>query len=192
MVSFGLFNSTFKHLLLTTTSLYIICIIGTFVLILLPLCFKDIFSRVPTNYIVLTLFTFCFSYIIAVYTCLFRPRSVLVVLILTILIVGVLIIYAISTKKDFTFMGGMLCVSLILLIFSSLILIFFPIPFLQLLYDIIGLIIFSLYLIFDVQLLVGDRGNKFSEDEYILAAMNIYLDIINIFIKLLSIFGERR
>ena len=39
--------------------------------------------------------------------------------------------------------------------------------------------IFCIYLIYDVQLVIGDRGRKFSEDDYILAAVNIYLDIVN-------------
>lgn len=191
VISLALFNNNFKHLLLTSTFLYVISIIATFVIVLLPICYKDVFRSVPTNYILLTIFTLCLSYIVAIFTCQFTPRSVLVILGLTIIIVGGLTIYALTTKNDFTFLGGMLCVCLLTLIFSGLILIFFPIPFLYLLYDIGGLIIFSIYLIFDIQLLVGDRGIKFSEDEYMLAAMNIYLDIINIFIKLLSIFGKR-
>jgi FtsH-binding integral membrane protein len=51
--------------------------------------------------------------------------------------------------------------------------------------------IFSLYLIYDVQLVAGDKQKKFSEDDYILAALNIYLDIIGIFIQLLQFFGTR-
>lgn len=191
VVLFGLFNETFKYLLLKSTALYLICLIASFVLILLPLCYRNVYSSVPQNYIVLTLFTLCFSYLIAAITCVYSPQNVLAVLFLTILIVGALIIYALKTKEDFTVMGGMLCVFLILLIASSLILILIPIPFLYLLYDIAGLIIFSFYIVFDVQLLVGDSSNKFSEDDYILAAMNIYLDVINIFIKLLSLVNRR-
>ena len=59
------------------------------------------------------------------------------------------------------------------------------------LYIYVGLIIFCIYLIYDVQLLIGNSEKKFSEDDYILAAINIYLDIIAIFIRLLEIIGSK-
>ena len=191
IVLLGLFSNSFKSILLKSTALYIIFSIATIVLVLLPLCIRDAFTRVPLNYIILTLFTISYSYLIAVLTCLYTPQSVLTTLFLTLVIVGSLVLYAMKTKEDFSTMGGMLCVFLVLLILSSLILILIPIPFLYLIYNILGLILFSFYLIFDVQLLVGDRKNKFTEDDYILAAMNIYLDIVYIFVKLLQMFGDR-
>ena len=95
------------------------------------------------------------------------------------------------TRKDYTAFGGFLFTALIVLIFASILEIFFPIPLLRLLLIYFSLMIFSIYLIYDVQLVIGDRGKKFSEDDYILAALNIYLDIVNIFLELLKIFGTR-
>lgn len=54
-----------------------------------------------------------------------------------------------------------------------------------------GLIVFCIYLIYDVQLIVGKNNIKFSEDDYILAAINLYVDIIAIFIRILAIVGTR-
>jgi hypothetical protein len=39
-------------------------------------------------------------------------------------------------------------------------------------------------------LIIGEKGVKFKEDDYILAAINIYLDVIMLFLKILSIFGK--
>lgn len=51
-----------------------------------------------------------------------------------------------------------------------------------------GAIVFSLYIIYDVSTIM----KKVSPEEYVLAAATLYLDIINLFVKLLEIFGERK
>lgn len=51
-----------------------------------------------------------------------------------------------------------------------------------------GAILFSLFLIFDTQMIM----KKFSPEDYITATITLYLDIINIFINILRVMGERR
>ena len=111
---------------------------------------------------------------------------------LTLITVFSLSMYAMNTKKDFTVCGGALFTCLILLIFSTLIFIFLPIPLSNLLFTYISLVLFSIYLIYDTQLLIGKGRVKFSEDDYILAAINIYLDVIILFLKILQIFGDKK
>lgn len=49
------------------------------------------------------------------------------------------------------------------------------------------------YLVFDTQLMIGGKHKySLSPEEYIFAALNLYLDIINIFIYILSIIGLSR
>jgi FtsH-binding integral membrane protein len=48
----------------------------------------------------------------------------------------------------------------------------------------------SVYLIIDTQMIVGGHYLKYSIDDYIMASVNLYLDIINIFIYLLAIMGK--
>ena len=61
----------------------------------------------------------------------------------------------------------------------------------NLVYASIGCIIFSLYIIYDTQLMVGGSHKySLSPEEYIFAALNLYLDIINLFMYLLAIFGR--
>ena len=59
----------------------------------------------------------------------------------------------------------------------------------RLIYCLLGVILFSFYLIFDTQLILGGEGKYASigNDDYILAAMILYLDIINIFIYILQL-----
>jgi FtsH-binding integral membrane protein len=54
----------------------------------------------------------------------------------------------------------------------------------------LGVIIFSAYLIYDTQLIIGGKTRQYQIDDYILAAINLYLDITRIFIYILAIVGR--
>jgi hypothetical protein len=53
----------------------------------------------------------------------------------------------------------------------------------------ISAILFTAYLIYDLQLLMGGRKYEISPDEYIAASISIYLDIVQIFLNILQIIG---
>jgi len=49
------------------------------------------------------------------------------------------------------------------------------------------------YLVFDTQMMMGGKHKyALSPEEYIFAALNLYLDIINLFLFILSIIGLSR
>ena len=56
-----------------------------------------------------------------------------------------------------------------------------------------GAFVFSLYLIYETQMMMGGK-HKYALDpeEYIFAALNIYLDVINLFMYILMIVGGSR
>ena len=192
VVYFGLVNSSFQELLLKSTSLFLICLFISLFCVLLPICFTSIYQRVPINYIVLIIFTLSYSWIVAAATCRYTITSVMFSLFLTFITVLTLTVYAWKTKDDFTVVGGTLSVCLVLLIFISIFYLFIPLQIFHILILYGGLVLFSIYLIYDTQLLIGKGKERFSEDDYILAAINIYLDIIILFLKILQIFGEKK
>jgi protein lifeguard len=51
--------------------------------------------------------------------------------------------------------------------------------------------LYAFYLIVDTQLIMGGRRNELTLDNYILGAMLLYIDIIQLFLNLLRILGER-
>lgn len=91
-------------------------------------------------------------------------------------------LYAMVTKRDFSSIGGALFGILLAVIVVSIVNMFLQLPMLTLIISVVTLILFSVYLIFDVQQVVNG-----GEDNYILATLNIYLDILNIFMSLLQI-----
>lgn len=63
-------------------------------------------------------------------------------------------------------------------------------------YDIVGILVFVVYIIYDTQLIMGEMGghkkHQFSVDDYAFAALNLYLDLINLFLHLLHLLGKKR
>ena len=59
-------------------------------------------------------------------------------------------------------------------------------------YNLIGVIIFSLFLMYDIQLIVGGQAAfyKFDLESYCLGALALYIDVINIFAILLNLFAQ--
>ena len=54
----------------------------------------------------------------------------------------------------------------------------------------VGALIFSLYIVYDTQMMMGGKHKySLSPEEYIFAALNLYLDIINLFRYVLIIVG---
>lgn len=98
--------------------------------------------------------------------------------------------YARVTKRDFSFLGNFLFVGVIALLVLSVANMFFHLPLLHLLISAMAVMIFSLYILFDIKQIV-DGG----ETNYVIATLQIYLDIYNIFVNLLqllmALFGQR-
>jgi FtsH-binding integral membrane protein len=90
--------------------------------------------------------------------------------------------YATVTKRDFSFLGKFLFVGVILLIAASLISLFVPIPALSLTISAVAVLLFSMYLLHDLSDIV--RGG---ETNYVMATLNLFLDLFNIFVSLLNL-----
>ena len=190
IVLLGFINSTFHELLLTSKFIYILTFILFIMCILIIIFNPSLLQKVPINYIILFIFTFSYSWWIALYTINFSPSIVLISIFLTLVTVVTLTIYAQMTKNDFSVIGGILINSFVLLFSCSLVLIFVDISLFNVIMVFFGLIIFSLYLLFDVQLVIGKGQIKYGEDDYIFAALNLYIDIIGIFVRILELVGN--
>ncbi len=104
--------------------------------------------------------------------------------VLTTVAFGGLSIFAMNTKRDFSAMGKMLFVTLIVIIVAGVINIFLGSPLLQLGIASVGAILFSAFILYDTQNII--KGNVETPVE---AAVMLYLDFLNLFISLLQILG---
>ena len=104
--------------------------------------------------------------------------------ILTTVAFGGLSVFAMNTKRDFTTMGKMLFITLIVIVVAGIINIFFHSPILQLAIAGISSILFSAFILYDTQNII--RG---AYETPIEGAIALYLDFLNLFISLLQILG---
>jgi len=158
-------------------------------------CCTQLARTVPYNYMFLLLVTVCEAVIVGFVSAMYTAQSVLMAVALTAGIFFGLTVYAMTTKTDFTGMGGYLTAAVMGMFMTSFLCMFFPYsPMMQKLMGGFGAILFSCYIVYDTQLICGGKHakHKFGVDDYVFAALNIYLDIINLFLYLLSLFGERR
>jgi modulator of FtsH protease len=89
---------------------------------------------------------------------------------------------ATTSKRDFSSMGKFLMIGLILLILAMLANMFFQIPALSLAISSIAVLIFSGFILYDVNRIV--RGG---ETNYVMATLSLYLNIYNLFVHLLHL-----
>lgn len=103
-----------------------------------------------------------------------------------------LTIFAFQTKWDFTMLGGMLIVSLIILLIFGITAMLMKEKTVSLIYASLGALIFSIHLVYDTQLMMGgDHKYSINPEEYIFAVLNLYLDIVNLFLYILLIFVQK-
>jgi modulator of FtsH protease len=89
---------------------------------------------------------------------------------------------ATTSKRDFSSMGKFLMIGLILLVLAMLANMFFQIPALSLAISSIAVLIFSGFILYDVNRIV--RGG---ETNYVMATLSLYLNIYNLFVHLLHL-----
>ena len=109
---------------------------------------------------------------------------------ITAVICFALTMFALQTKYDFTGMGTYLFIAVIVLMLFGILTIFFHDRIVIIVYSSFGALLFSFYLVYDTQLMLGGNHKvSISPEEYIFASLNLYLDIVNIFIYILTIIG---
>jgi len=92
--------------------------------------------------------------------------------------------YALTTRKDFSYLGGFITVACMVAFIGGLAAIFFHLPTLSLLVSGAFTLVSAGYILFITSQLVNG-----GETNYIMATVMLYVSIFNLFISLLNIFG---
>lgn len=101
---------------------------------------------------------------------------------------GILTLYAFVSRRDFSAWGSFLIVGLWILIGTMLLNFFFQNAMVDLWLASVAVLLFSGLLVFDTWRL----RNFYGPDEYVGAAVQIYLDLLNMFMAVLRVLGNRR
>lgn len=92
--------------------------------------------------------------------------------------------YVLTTRKDFSFLGGMLFVGFLVVLIAALANIFLAIPAMSLAISAMVILIMSGFILYDTSRIIHG-----GETNYLFATAALYLNIYNIFVHLLHILG---
>ncbi len=92
--------------------------------------------------------------------------------------------YALTTRKDFSFMGGFIFSGMLVVFIAALANIFLEMPALSLAISGVVILLMSGYILFETSNIING-----GETNYIMATYSLYIAIFNIFISLLQILG---
>ncbi len=147
----------------------------------------------PQNLLLVLLFTFIEGIFISPFLALAEARTPGITGqagLLTLSTFGVLSLYAVFSKRDFSAWGSFFVVGLWVLIATSILNFFFKSAIGSLWIAGGTVLVFSGLLVFDTWRIV--RSGQYGPDDYVPAAVNIYLDLLNIFLAIVSLLGGRR
>ncbi|HET7371899.1 MAG TPA: Bax inhibitor-1/YccA family protein [Gemmatimonadaceae bacterium] len=146
----------------------------------------------PKNVLFTLLFTFIEGVFIAPYLAFAEqnaPGTVGQAAVLTFAAFGGLTLYALVSRRDFSAWGSFFAVGLIVLFVAMLINMFVASAAAGLWISGVGVLVFSGLLVFDTWRIL--RSGTFGQDDYVFAAVQIYLDLLNMFLFILSLLGNR-
>jgi FtsH-binding integral membrane protein len=155
-------------------------------------CCVETFRKYALLFFVL--FTICFSFLVAISICGYQSKIILTAAGLTLLLVFALTIFACNIinklgkiSPDLTGCGPYILVFSLILLAFGIVSIFWRDPIVQLIYSCLAAVMMSIYLIFDTQLILGNNQYSYTLDDSYLAAIQLYIDIIQLFLNLLRI-----
>lgn len=122
--------------------------------------------------------------------------SIATVFILSALLFGIMAVYGMVTKKDLSSIGNLCLMALVGIILVGLVnVVFLKLSVVEIVISFIGVLLFVGITAYDTQKIKNMVGTTNSDNVTVLAlfgALSLYLDFINIFLKLLRLLGSRR
>ncbi|KAL6498961.1 hypothetical protein OROGR_028139 [Orobanche gracilis] len=190
LLTFGVSMAMFlchpvRDFMQTTAGLLVLIAIAVvaIILLILMLCCME---HHPCNYVLSFLFTLAFAFVVGAACCQRKGENVLLAAGLTLIItVGLTLFTFVAAWGgwDFKFLGPFLFGALLLVASFALFRIFFHVGKIKgQVIACIGTLLFSGYIIYDTHKLI----KRFDYDQYIEAAVSLYLDVIGLFLQLLS------
>ena len=159
-------------------------------LFLILVCCRNLSRTVPYNYIFLFAITLCEALSCAIVSACYSFEIVAISLFLTIISTLTITFYACTTKTDFSYLRVILYIISIQLFMAGITSILLRINILYMFYTYLSTIMVGIYLVYDTHLIMGKFGLAYSVDDYIFASLEIYIDIIRLFLLILRIVAQ--
>ena len=169
-------------------ALYILSVSTTFFTMFVCLCCEDLLRKSPSKYIIYSLFVLAVSYSLGITSLYIRGDILYISIIVTTGTTTSLFLYSFIATTDFTEYYTYVVAIFMCLIFIGIVNIFFNNTIIQIIISGGGALVFACFIVFDMQMILGQKHikYKYSIDDFILAAMSLYLDVINMFLYIIQ------
>ncbi|XP_030076448.1 protein lifeguard 1 [Microcaecilia unicolor] len=163
-----------------------------FISLLVLSCCGEFRRKHPWNLVALSILTLSLSYMVGMIASFYNTDSVIMAVGITVVVCFTVVIFSLQTKYDFTSCMGVLLVCVVVLFIFGILCIFIRDRILHIVYAALGALLFTCFLAVDTQMILGNKQLSLSPEEYVFAALNLYTDIINIFLYILAIIGRAK
>ncbi|CAK5027539.1 unnamed protein product [Meloidogyne enterolobii] len=184
-----------REYLKKSMGLYILSLVVFLVVYFALICCENVRRSHPTNLICTGVLTLSIGFVTMVMTSFYTVDSVVLAFAVTTLSCGGIVIFSMTTKRDITSMLGFaVIIGMVLMLFGFFAVMWtmiFHTRTLYLIYAGFGTLVFMLYLAIDIQMIMGGRKFEIEPEEHIFAAIMLFMDIVQIFWFILSLFGDR-
>ncbi|KAJ1798986.1 hypothetical protein LPJ59_002142 [Coemansia sp. RSA 2399] len=142
----------------------------------------------PTNIVFLSTFTLCEAYMVGAASAFYSSTVVLQALAITLGLFVVLTLFTLQSRYDFSNLGPILFFALCAIVIVGLVQLFLPFNrTFDLIVASLTAVVFCGYIMYDTYMIM----NHFTPDDFIFASLSLYLDVVNLFIAILRILGDR-
>ena len=155
-------------------------------------CSNKFRRQFPFNYIALLIFTVCNSVGLSFAVASYSLQTVLLSVMVTFVMVLGLGVYSFVTERDFTLSNYFGVIFLLEIFCFFMFLIMGRNSYWGVLGGCASSGFFAMALVFDLQLLMDGKRRSIEIDDYVFGALNIYLDVVNLFIEILKIVSKLR
>lgn len=142
--------------------------------------------QVPLNYVLLAAFTAVQALTMGCVVTLFDAKVVFEAAVITGIVVASLFAYTLQNKRDFSVGYASLGSLLVVLLWAGIFQIIFMSPAMNFVINVFGAGVFCILLVIDLDMIMY----RFSPEDYIVACVSLYLDVLNLFIRILQIVAE--
>jgi len=161
---------------------------------------EKVLRKWPVNISLLTALAVGYGIILGIFSAYYTQESIMIAGGITTATVLVVSIFAFFTKIDFTRCYGFVFILVILLTIFGIAFLFvvfladdYTIYVMKMIYGALGAFVMVLCLIIDTQMmLIGKHKYSFSPEDYLLAALSIFMDIVTLFMYILFLVGGER
>lgn len=164
--------------------------------VVVVLVFSFAFKKLSPTVVTILFYAYAFlnGFTLSVIFAIYEIGSITYAFLGTAALFGVLAFVGYKTEKDISKFGTMFVIALLVGLIITIINLFLRSSVLEIALDWAMLAIFLGLTVYDVNKIKNMAEAGFCDDEklYVYGAMELYLDFVNIFLRILSIFGKRR